>query len=149
MLYKFRTMTMDCDEAGNLLPDARRLTRLGRVLRSTSLDELPELWNVMRGDMSLVGPRPLYVRYLSRYSPTQARRLEVNPGVTGWTQINGRNALDWQQKFALDVWYVDHVSFSLDLKILVLTLPRVFAQAGITTPGHATAEEFFGNQPQA
>lgn len=145
-LYKFRTMTMDCDEHGNLLPDARRLTRLGRLVRSTSLDELPELWHVLRGEMSLVGPRPLPVQYLSRYSPTQARRLQVKPGMTGWTQINGRNALTWEQKFAFDVWYAERVSFVLDLKILLLTMPRVIAQAGITTPGQATAEEFFGNQ---
>ena len=144
-ICKFRTMTIDCDEFGNLLPDARRLTRLGRFLRSSSLDELPELWNVLRGEMSLVGPRPLLVQYMTRYSPAQARRLMVKPGLTGWTQVHGRNALGWEQKFELDVWYVDHVSFGLDIKILLLTLPTVLKRAGIVSQGHSTVEEFFGN----
>lgn len=145
-LHKFRTMTSECDEAGNLLPDARRLTRLGLWLRSSSLDELPELWNVLRGEMSLVGPRPLLAQYMTRYSPAQARRLAVRPGLTGWTQINGRNALGWDEKFALDVWYVEHVSFGLDCKILLLTLPKVFARGGIASPGQTTTEEFLGKQ---
>jgi sugar transferase EpsL len=145
-LLKFRTMTSARDESGTLLPDAQRLTPLGRALRRASLDELPELWNVLRGEMSLVGPRPLLPQYLARYSPEQAQRHEVEPGITGWAQIHGRNALAWQQKFALDVWYVAHVSLSLDLKIVALTLPRIFSRAGITSPGHATADEFLGNE---
>ncbi len=124
--YKFRTMTDACDEKGNLLPDAKRLTKLGRLLRSTSLDELPELFNVIKGEMSLVGPRPLLMQYLDRYSPEQARRHEVKPGITGWAQINGRNALNWEEKFKLDVWYVDNWSVWLDLKIIVLTIVKVF-----------------------
>ena len=143
-LLKFRTMTGARDAAGNLLPDAERLTSLGRFLRATSLDELPELLNVLRGEMSLVGPRPLLMEYLPRYTPEQARRHDVRPGITGWAQVNGRNALSWEQKFALDVWYVDHVSLGLDLKILVLTPLRVLARQGISQPGHATMEEFLG-----
>jgi len=143
-MLKFRTMTDARDAAGRLLPDAERLTPLGRLLRSTSLDELPELWNVLRGDMSLVGPRPLLVRYLDRYTPEQARRHEVRPGLTGWAQVNGRNALTWEEKFALDVWYVDHASLALDLKILLLTLRRVLAREGISAAGEATMPEFTG-----
>ncbi len=144
ILYKFRTMTDARDEEGNLLPDAERLTDLGRFLRSTSLDELPELWNVLRGEMSLVGPRPLLMRYLDRYTPEQMRRHEVKPGITGWAQINGRNALTWEKKFELDVWYVDHVNFWLDLKILFLTLLKVLRQEGISAPGYATMPAFKG-----
>jgi sugar transferase EpsL len=143
-VYKFRTMNDARDSLGNLLPDAERLTRLGRFLRSSSLDELPELVNVLRGEMSLVGPRPLFAKYLERYSPEQARRHEVLPGITGWAQINGRNAISWEDKFRLDVWYVDNWSFWLDLKILLLTLWKVIRREGISQPGHATAEEFMG-----
>jgi lipopolysaccharide/colanic/teichoic acid biosynthesis glycosyltransferase len=144
-LYKFRTMTDERDERGNLLPDEVRLTSFGQFLRSTSLDELPELWNVLRGDMSLVGPRPLLVRYLDRYTPEQARRHEVRPGITGWAQINGRNALSWEEKFALDVWYVDHGSFSLDVRILCLTFARVLRRQGISSADHATMPEYSGS----
>jgi sugar transferase EpsL len=144
-IYKFRTMTQVCDAQGRLLPDEQRLTRLGRFLRSTSLDELPEVFNVVRGEMSLVGPRPLLVQYLERYSPEQARRHEVLPGITGWAQVNGRNALTWEDKFRLDVWYVDHWSFWLDIKILLTTFMKVFKREGISQPGHATAEEFMGS----
>ncbi len=144
-VYKFRTMTDRRDDAGNLLPDEQRLTRLGRFLRGTSLDELPELFNVLRGEMSLVGPRPLLVQYLERYSPEQARRHDVLPGITGWAQINGRNVLSWEDKFRLDVWYVDHWSLWLDIKILALTFWKVIKREGISQPGHATAEEFMGN----
>lgn len=145
-LYKFRTMTDARDAQGNLLPDEQRLTRLGVFLRSYSLDELPELINVLRGEMSLVGPRPLLMQYLERYSPDQARRHDVLPGITGWAQVNGRNILTWQDKFRLDVWYVDHWSLWLDLKILWLTFVKVLKREGISQPGHATAEEFMGNQ---
>ena len=144
-LYKFRTMTDTRDANGRLLPDAERLTPLGRVLRATSLDELPELLNVLRGEMSLVGPRPLLMQYLNRYNKEQARRHDVLPGITGWAQINGRNALTWEDKFRLDVWYVDHRSFGLDLKIIALTLFKVLRREGISQPGHATAEEFMGS----
>ncbi len=147
-LYKFRTMTNQRDAAGRLLPDEQRLTGFGRFLRSTSLDELPELINVLRGEMSLVGPRPLLMQYLSRYSPEQARRHNVLPGITGWAQVNGRNALSWEDKFRLDVWYVDHWSFGLDLKILFLTLTKWARREGISQPGHATAEEFMGSLPE-
>ena len=143
-LYKFRTMTDERDDEGNLLPDAARLTRLGRILRSFSLDELPELLNVLKGEMSLVGPRPLLMRYLERYSAEQARRHEVLPGITGWTQINGRNANTWEQKFEYDVWYVDHWTLRLDVKILIITLWKVLTREGISQPGQATAEEFMG-----
>jgi len=145
-LYKFRTMTDARDAQGNLLPDEQRLTRLGRFLRSTSLDELPELWNVLKGDMSLVGPRPLLMEYLPLYTPEQFRRHEVRPGITGWAQIHGRNALSWEERFALDVWYVDHVSLWLDLKILLLTPWKVIAREGISQPGHATVEFFKGSE---
>lgn len=144
-LYKFRTMREDFDAEGNRLPDEQRLTRLGRFLRASSLDELPELFHVLRGEMSLVGPRPLLMQYLSRYSPEQARRHDVLPGITGWAQVNGRNALTWQDKFRLDIWYVDHWSLGLDIRILLLTLWKVIAREGISQPGRATAEEFMGN----
>jgi len=144
-IYKFRTMTKERDQAGDLLPDEERLTQLGRFLRATSLDELPELINVLRGQMSLVGPRPLLVQYLDRYSPEQARRHDVLPGITGWAQINGRNVITWEDKFRLDVWYVDNWSFWLDIKILALTILKVIKREGISQPGHATAEEFMGN----
>jgi len=140
--YKFRTMTDTRDERGNLLPDVDRLTALGKFLRSTSLDELPELFNVIKGEMSLVGPRPLLMQYLERYTPEQARRHEVRPGITGWAQINGRNALSWEEKFKLDVWYVDNQSFWLDLKIIVLTIVKVFRREGINADGEATMKEF-------
>jgi len=143
-LYKFRTMTDARDAQGNLLPDAERLTRFGRFLRATSLDELPELFNVLRGEMSLVGPRPLLMQYLDRYTPEQARRHEVKPGITGWAQVNGRNALTWEQKFAFDVWYVDHQSLWLDARIIVLTIWKILTREGISHPGHATMEEFWG-----
>jgi len=145
IVCKFRSMTNACDNQSNLLPDEQRLTRFGRFLRSTSLDELPELFNVLRGEMSLVGPRPLLMQYLERYSHEQAHRHNVMPGITGWSQINGRNALTWEDKFRLDVWYVDHWSFWLDIKILALTLWKVFRREGISQPGRATAEEFMGN----
>lgn len=148
-LYKFRTMTEARDASGALLPDAVRLTPLGRWLRATSLDELPELWNILRGEMSFVGPRPLLVRYLPRYSPEQARRHEVRPGLTGWAQINGRNALTWEAKFALDVWYVDHASFWLDLQILWQTAFKVFRREGISAVGEATMTEFMGSPPSS
>ncbi len=144
-MYKFRTMTNEKDEQGCLLPDEQRLTRLGRFLRSTSLDELPELFNVLKGDMSLVGPRPLLMRYLDRYSTVQARRHEVKPGITGWAQVNGRNAITWEEKFALDVWYVDNCSFWLDIKILAMTMIRVFRREGISAEGEVTMPEFMGN----
>ena len=145
-VYKFRSMRDAKDGQGNLLPDEERLTRLGKVLRSTSLDELPELINVLRGEMSLVGPRPLYAHYLERYSPEQALRHAVLPGMTGWAQINGRNTLTWEEKFRLDVWYVDHQSGWLDIKILILTLWKAFRREGINQPGQVGAEEF---NPQA
>jgi len=145
-IIKFRTMRDATRPDGRPLPDAERLTRFGRFLRASSLDELPELWNVVRGDMSLVGPRPLLVQYLERYSPRQARRHEVRPGITGWAQVNGRNAITWEEKFELDVWYVDHKSLMLDLKILWLTFASVLRREGVSQPGHATMEEFMGNQ---
>jgi sugar transferase EpsL len=145
-IFKFRTMSEARDPQGNLLPDDQRLTALGRFLRSSSLDELPELLNVLRGEMSLVGPRPLLMQYLARYNPEQARRQDVLPGITGWAQINGRNALTWEDKFRLDVWYVDHQSRRLDIKILLITLWKVLQREGISQPGHATAEEFMGSQ---
>jgi sugar transferase EpsL len=145
-VYKFRTMTDARDPSGNLRPDEERLTRLGSFLRATSLDELPELFNVLSGQMSLVGPRPLFKQYLERYSKEQARRHEVLPGITGWAQVNGRNALTWDEKFKLDVWYVDHWSLGLDLKILLTTVWKVIKREGISQPGYATAEEFMGSQ---
>jgi lipopolysaccharide/colanic/teichoic acid biosynthesis glycosyltransferase len=144
-LLKFRTMTDARDAAGTLLPDAMRLTPFGRWLRSTSVDELPELINVLRGEMSVVGPRPLLMQYLPRYTSEQARRHLVKPGITGWAQINGRNSLAWEQKFALDVWYVAHQSLWLDLKIITLTVWKIVQREGINQPGQVTAEEFKGN----
>jgi lipopolysaccharide/colanic/teichoic acid biosynthesis glycosyltransferase len=143
-LLKFRTMSDRRGAGGKLLPDADRLTRIGRMLRATSLDELPQLWNVLRGDISLVGPRPLLMQYLPRYSPEQARRHDVIPGITGWAQINGRNALTWEEKFALDTWYVDNWNMILDLRILMLTLVRILRRDGISRAGHATMPEFMG-----
>lgn len=147
-MVKFRTMTDACGADGQRLPDAQRLTPLGRFLRSTSIDELPELWNVLKGDMSLVGPRPLLMEYLPLYSAEQSRRHDVRPGITGWAQVNGRNTLSWEQKFELDVWYVDHQSFLLDLRVIWLTIHRVFAQNGINAAGEATMPRFRGNEPQ-
>ncbi len=144
-IFKFRTMIDRFAPDGSLLPDSERLTRFGRILRSTSLDELPELFNILRGDMSVVGPRPLLMEYLPLYSAEQARRHDMPPGLTGWAQVNGRNALSWQDKFRLDVWYVDHWSFWLDLKIIVLTFVKVFKREGIAQEGQATAEKFTGN----
>jgi sugar transferase EpsL len=143
-MLKFRTMTDERDAQGKLLPDERRLTEFGRWLRSTSLDELPELWNVLKGEMSLVGPRPLLVEYLPRYSRFQARRHEVRPGITGWAQINGRNAISWDEKFKLDVWYVDNLSLRLDLQILAATVAKVFRRDGISAEGEATMPRFMG-----
>lgn len=144
-IYKFRTMTDETDEQGEFLPDEQRLSRVGRSLRASSLDELPALWNVLKGDMSLVGPRPLLVEYLPLYSEEQNRRHDIRPGITGWAQVNGRNRLSWQKKFELDVWYVDNQSFFLDIKILFMTLARVFQQRDITQENHATMEKFKGN----
>jgi len=141
-LYKFRTMTDAKDEDGNLLPDEKRITRVGRLLRSTSIDELPELFNVLKGDMSLVGPRPLLPEYLPFYNSTQARRHEVKPGITGWAQINGRNLISWDKKFEYDVWYVDHRSFWLDLWILLVTIVKVIKREGISEAGQATVRPF-------
>lgn len=146
VVYKFRTMHNSQDAKGNLLLDEKRLTRLGQFLRSTSLDELPELFNVLRGDMSLVGPRPLLPQYLTRYTREQARRHEVKPGITGWAQIHGRNSLSWEERFKLDVWYVDHQSFWLDLKILVQTVEKVLRREGISQDGQATMSEFMGTK---
>ena len=144
-LVKFKTMTDERDADGNLLPDADRLTRVGRLVRSTSIDELPQLWNVLRGDMSLIGPRPLLVKYLPLYSAEQARRHNVRPGITGWAQVNGRNAISWQRKFELDVWYVDHCTFTTDLRILLLTIKKVLTRADINQAGQATMEAFNGH----
>ncbi len=148
-LYKFRTMTVERDSAGRLLPDDRRLTKFGKLLRKLSLDELLQLFNVIKGDISLVGPRPLLMEYLPLYSPEQARRHEVRPGITGWAQIKGRNAISWEEKFKLDVWYVDNRSFWLDCKILLLTLVKVFRRDGITQDGYATMPFFEGNKDKA
>ncbi len=145
-LFKFRTMTNARDPNGNLLPDVERLTPLGRFLRSTSLDELPEFINVLKGDMSLVGPRPLLVKYLDRYTPEQARRHEVKPGITGWAQVNGRNAITWEEKFELDVWYVNHQSLWLDLRIIAMTIFKILKREGISPEGHATMPEFKGTK---
>ena len=144
VILKLRTMTGARDVQGKLLPDKDRVTRLGRFLRSSSLDELPELINVVKGDMSLVGPRPLLMRYLDRYTPEQMRRHEVRPGITGWAQVNGRNAITWEQKFALDLWYIDHWSLGLDLRILALTCWKGLAREGINQLGQATMEEYMG-----
>jgi lipopolysaccharide/colanic/teichoic acid biosynthesis glycosyltransferase len=148
-VVKFRTMRDAVGADGRPLPDAERLTALGRFLRATSLDELPQLWNVLRGDLSIVGPRPLLVQYLSRYSPRQARRHEVLPGITGWAQVNGRNAISWKEKLELDVWYVEHWSLLLDLRILWLTVLRVLKRDGISREGHATMPEFVGSKGAA
>ncbi len=144
-VVKFKTMTDERDVSGNLLPDAQRLTRVGRFVRSTSVDELPQLWNVLRGDMSLIGPRPLLVQYLPLYSPEQARRHEVRPGITGWAQCHGRNAISWERKFELDVWYVDNVSFLVDCRVMLMTVRRVLARDGISSATSATMEPFNGS----
>ena len=145
-LLKFRTMADAVDQGGQLVPDGQRLGKLGSLLRQWSLDELPELINVIKGDMSLVGPRPLLTRYLDRYTPAQARRHEVRPGITGWAQVNGRNELSWEARFALDVWYVDHRSLALDVRILLLTAWKVARREGIAEPGQATMREFMGSR---
>lgn len=144
-MYKFRSMTGARDATGELLPDAERLTPFGRRLRATSLDELPELWNVMTGKLSLVGPRPLLMEYLPRYNARQARRHDVKPGLTGWAQVNGRNAVSWDQRFEMDVWYVDNISLALDLKIIAMTLVKVLRREGISQPGEVTMSEFLGS----
>ena len=146
VMYKFRTMNEKRDSRNNLKSDAERLARLGRFLRSTSLDELPELINVLKGEMSIVGPRPLLMQYLKRYTPEQARRHEVKPGITGWAQVSGRNSITWEQKFKHDVWYVDNASFLLDLKIIAMTIWKILKREGISQQGHVTAEEFFPKQ---
>lgn len=143
-VIKFKTMTDERDKDGNLLPDAQRLTKVGRFVRSTSIDELPQLINVLKGDMALIGPRPLLPQYLPLYSKEQARRHEVRPGITGWAQVNGRNAISWTRKFELDVWYVDHISFALDVKIVFMTIKKVFVREGISQEGQATMEFFNG-----
>ncbi len=143
-VIKFKTMTDERDKDGNLLPDAQRLTKVGRLVRSTSIDELPQLINVLKGDMALIGPRPLLPQYLPLYSKEQARRHEVRPGITGWAQVNGRNAISWTRKFELDVWYVDHISFALDVKIVFMTIKKVFVREGISQEGQATMEFFNG-----
>jgi|SRR5690606_25017469 len=145
-IIKFKTMTDERDSFGNLLPDGDRITALGTFVRKTSLDELPQLINVLKGDMSIVGPRPLLVSYLSLYSKHQARRHDVRPGITGWAQVNGRNAISWKQKFDYDVWYVDNISFLLDAKIILLTIKKVFVREGISQEGEATVEAFKGNE---
>lgn len=145
-VIKFKTMTDDRDDAGNLLSDEKRLTRIGNFIRKTSLDELPQLINVLRGDMSIVGPRPLLVEYLPLYNEWQSKRHDVRPGITGWAQVNGRNAISWQQKFEYDVWYVDHQSFSLDMKILFLTVQKVLKAEGINSETSVTMEKFRGNK---
>lgn len=144
-VIKFKTMTDECDNHGVLLPDAERLTKIGRFIRSTSMDELPQLINVLKGDMALIGPRPLLVEYLTLYTKEQARRHDVRPGITGWAQIHGRNAISWDEKLKLDVWYVDHLSFPLDLKIFFLTIGKVVKKEGITKEGMATTEAFNGH----
>jgi lipopolysaccharide/colanic/teichoic acid biosynthesis glycosyltransferase len=145
-MIKFRTMLDLQGPDGSVLPDEKRLTRFGRLLRSTSMDELPELWNVLKGDMSLVGPRPLLMEYLPLYTPEQARRHEVRPGITGWAQINGRNAISWEERFALDLWYIEHRSFRLDIRILFLTILSIFRRHGIHAPGEATMHKFRGGR---
>lgn len=144
-VVKFKTMTDERDKYGKLLPDAKRLTKVGRFIRSTSIDELPQLWNVLKGDMSLIGPRPLLVQYLPLYSKEQARRHEVRPGITGWAQCHGRNAISWQKKFELDVWYVDHISFITDCKVIITTLKKVIGRADINSTSAATMETFNGH----
>ena len=145
-IIKFKTMTDERDADGKLLPDAQRLTRVGRFVRTTSIDELPQLINVLKGDMAIIGPRPLLTQYLERYSPEQARRHEVRPGITGWAQCHGRNTLSWSEKFKLDVWYVDHCSFITDLKVILYTIKKVISRDGISQTGQATMEAFKGNQ---
>lgn len=144
-IVKFKTMTDERDADGNLLPDAERLTKVGKFVRSTSIDELPQLINVLKGDMALIGPRPLLVQYLPLYSPNQARRHEVRPGITGWAQCHGRNAISWTEKFKLDVWYVDHCTFSTDVKVIFTTIKKVIVRDGISQEGNVTIEEFNGN----
>ena len=144
-VIKFKTMTDEKDSGGNLLPDEKRLTGIGKFIRSTSIDELPQLINVLKGDMSLIGPRPLLVKYLPLYSPEQARRHEVRPGLTGWAQCHGRNTISWKEKFELDVWYVDHISFITDIKIIFLSIAKVIKREGISSSGSATMEAFTGN----
>lgn len=144
-VVKFKTMTDERDADGRLLPDAKRLTRAGKFVRSTSIDELPQLWNVLRGDMSLIGPRPLLVKYLPLYSPEQARRHEVRPGITGWAQCHGRNSIPWSRKFELDVWYVDHISLRTDLEVVLTTLRKVIRREGISQEGEATVQAFNGH----
>jgi len=144
-IIKFKTMNERSDRYGNLLPDAQRLTKVGAFVRKTSLDEIPQLFNILKGDMSLIGPRPLLVQYLDLYNETQNRRHEVRPGITGWAQVNGRNAISWRQKFDYDVWYVDNLSLSLDVKILFLTVKKVFIREGISAEGHVTVDAFKGN----
>jgi lipopolysaccharide/colanic/teichoic acid biosynthesis glycosyltransferase len=144
-IYKYKTMTDERDAEGNLLPDAVRLTKVGRFVRSTSIDELPQLWNVLKGDMSLIGPRPLLVQYLPLYSKEQARRHDVRPGITGWAQCHGRNNISWTEKFRLDVWYVDHISFATDMKVIFTTINKVLRRADISQEGEATMEVFTGN----
>lgn len=144
-IVKFKTMTDKQDSNGNLLPDAQRLTKVGKFVRSTSIDELPQLWNVLKGDMALIGPRPLLVQYLHLYSPEQARRHEVRPGITGWAQCHGRNAISWAEKFKLDVWYVEHCTFTTDVKIFLKTIKKVIYRADISQEGEATIEAFNGN----
>jgi undecaprenyl phosphate N,N'-diacetylbacillosamine 1-phosphate transferase len=145
-ILKFKTMNDKCDAEGYLLPDANRLTSIGKFIRKTSLDEIPQLINVLKGDMSLVGPRPLLIEYLPLYDEFQKRRHEVKPGITGWAQVNGRNAISWEEKFKLDVWYVDYVSFLLDIKIILLTIKKVFIREGISAKGHVTMDYFKGNK---
>lgn len=144
-IVKFKTMTDECDADGNLLPDEKRLTKVGKFVRSTSLDELPQLWNILKGDMSLIGPRPLLTQYLPLYSKEQARRHEVRPGITGWAQVNGRNAISWKEKFEYDVWYVDNISFIIDIKIVLLTIKKVIVREGINSNTSVTMEYFNGN----
>lgn len=144
-IIKFKTMTDECDVDGKLLPDAKRLTRIGRFIRSTSMDELPQLINVLKGDMSLIGPRPLLIKYLPLYTSAQARRHEVRPGITGWTQTHGRNSIGWKEKFELDIWYIDHLTFKTDFKILVLTIKKVIKRQDINSATSATMEAFTGN----
>lgn len=144
-VVKFKTMTDERDVEGKLLPDAQRLTKVGRLVRSTSIDELPQLWNVFKGDMSLIGPRPLLPKYLPRYTPEQARRHEVRPGITGWAQVNGRNNISWDKKFELDVYYVDHLSFAMDCRVILTTLKKVLFREDINKEGEATTTEFLGS----
>lgn len=144
-IVKFKTMTDECDENGNLLPDEKRLTNVGKFVRSTSLDELPQLWNIIKGDMSLIGPRPLLPQYLPLYSKEQTRRHEVRPGLSGWAQVNGRNAISWSEKFKLDVWYVDNISFNLDMKIIFLSIKKAFIREGINSSNNDIMEDFNGN----